>query len=743
MKTRIIFLFLLLAACTLSIKAQKTVVIEQPYYEVKNSGIDNISKIELTPTQTRVYVHTTFIPHWWVKFPTATFIQPTGTEEKILAIGIEKGEFDKEIYMSESGDSTFVLIFPPLDKSVKSFNYGEEDKTIIFGVSIEKDTKKLQKQNEQQQAKRLQDAIKWIETEVAKSEPELPNYDMATFFRNDTVRIVGYIKGYKPQLGFSTGIVYASNELTREDFPIVINIHPDGRIEGNIPSIAPSIQYMRINDISFNLYTEPGKTLGIVLDWDEFLLADRYRDKRWEFKDFTFFGPLAKVNTNLLAINTKTYNWNDYEKDMKSLTPNEFKQKALDLLNENLQIIEKAKTNELSSKALTIKQNEVLVDYAYILMNFSSSREYYLREDTTSTVAKTPITDDYYDFLNTLPLNDPAFLIPSSASSFINRYEYADFFTRVRPIWSLPEISFIQFLKNEKKVIFTEEEKIIVDFIEETFGKSFTSEEWEPIQKLRNENEEAFDAFNQKYEKEEKEYYEIYVDPLQLSGGEYFRKEWESKDSVVTNNPQLMPSLVYDITKTRSLISLDNATTKEEGMAMLKVVEEAITHPFLKSEALRMFNKKFPETEIFAYELPQTAAAETFKQLIAPHKGKYILVDFWGTSCGPCIHGIKGMKEKREELKDSKDIVFLFITGESDSPSKEHYDSFVQEQGLTYTHRLSKDDYNRLRELFKFNGIPRYETVDREGRILTKSISPYSFDYSFLQLLEKEAASIF
>ena len=739
MKTQIISLLLLFTACTLPLKAQKTVVIEQPYYEVKNSGIDNISKIELTPTQTRVHVHATFLANWWVKFPKETFIQPTGKNERILATGIEGGEFDKEIYMPESGDSTFVLIFPPLDKSVKSFDYGRSDKTIIVGVSLEKNAKKL---NAHKKAEQEKNALKWIEKEVAQSEPELPDYNPATFFQSDTARVVGYIKGYSPKLGFSTGIVYASNILTHEDFPIVINIHPDGRFEGNIPLIAPSIEYISINETGFNLYLEPGRTLGIVLNWDEFLQADRYRDRMWEFNDVAFFGPLANVNNSLLTNTLKHYDGRNYEQDIKSLSPEAFKQKLQDILNENLQIIEKEKTNGLTGKALTIKQNEAWANYAELLMGFALMREYYLKEDTTNAVAKMPIIDDFYDFLHALPLNDPAFLIPSYSRHFINRFEYADFFRLYSLLYKSPEMSFSMFLEQEKKIVFTEDDKMVADYYKKVVGQPYTQKEWEADRKYRDENKEAFETFEKKYEKEQEEYYKLYLAPLEMSKEDQFRKECELKDSVLMQKFQLTPNLICDITKTRSLGSYFRYAppSKQAGINMLNIIESAVAHPFLKSEAIRLFNQQFPEVETDSYELPQTAISETFKQIIAPHKGKYILVDFWGIYCSPCIQGIKQMKEKREELKDSEDIVFLFITGESDSP-KDRYDKLVEEQGLVYTHRLSTDDFNRLRELFKFNGIPHYETIGRSGNVLKNPITPYSFEHEFQQVLEKEKAA--
>ena len=46
------------------------------------------------------------------------------------------------------------------------------------------------------------------------------------------------------------------------------------------------------------------------------------------------------------------------------------------------------------------------------------------------------------------------------------------------------------------------------------------------------------------------------------------------------------------------------------------------------------------------------------------------------------------------------------------------YNDFIKDQELAKTHRLSSDDFLYLRQLFKFNGIPRYVLINKEGKVL-------------------------
>lgn len=740
------------------------IVIFNPAYELKNSGITNISKIELKDNETRIHVHCTFIPNWWVKFE-GTYIQDCATGKKIVASGIENGEFDKEIYMPSSGDSTFVIIFPKLDKSITQIDYGDSGKIEVFGISLDPNIKASR-------SKEIPTNVKdWINEELGKAKRKTPvNLDSDEFFTKEPAKIIGYIKGYDRRLGFSTGIIYSGSEITREDYPTVIEVHEDGRFEATIPMDHPQYTYLSLSKALLNYYIEPGQTLAIVLDWDEFLAADRFRNDRYEFKDIAFIGPLAQINKELYNVNSilKRPPYSTvYSDEVKNMKPDEYKAHQEEFTKEyrselqallmkdsttpdskTIQAINSIKDNDglktllekepLSPHTKTILNINSMVEYATCLYEYEMNYKYAQRDNNQNIV---PI--EFYDFLQDIPLNDQKLLLSSSFSTFINRFEYCSPFeaSYKRHEQFEPKKQYNEYLFEELELLPSDEDK---DFIQAMDSINHWMNDVEISEqdraKVLSEFMKKGEAFHSKYEKYKDEYKKKYLDEIpERTQVDINLGQWKIKDSIYTDVFKLNPGLIYDIAKTRSLdyILGKSLKNKDDARIFLSSFEKGISHPFLKKESERLFLKNYPDRVTAGYTLPDgDKGAEIMRKIIDPFRGKMLFIDFWGIFCGPCISGIKDRKETRAKYKDNPDFEFIFITSEGESPL-DRYNTFVKEQELQNTYRLTEDEYLYLRQLFKFNGIPRYILIDKDGLVLNDNFSMHNFEYELPKLLGK------
>ncbi len=110
---------------------------------------------------------------------------------------------------------------------------------------------------------------------------------------------------------------------------------------------------------------------------------------------------------------------------------------------------------------------------------------------------------------------------------------------------------------------------------------------------------------------------------------------------------------------------------------------------------------------------PEVPNEQLFEAIVAPYKGKVVLVDLWNTWCGPCRNALKANEPlKTDELSDP-DIVWLYIADESSDPVQ--YGEMIP--GIKGVHHLvSADQIQTIRKQFEVDGIPYYILVDREGK---------------------------
>jgi len=734
MKQTILTCIIALAIPWVSIAKNKVIV--NPAYEFSNSGIEHITKIESGKNETRLHIHITFLPNWWVHFSQATYIEDCATGKRLHATGVVGGEFDKRIFMSKTGtgDSTFVLIFPPLDKSVTKINYGsfdpedEDDKDVatIFGISLKKKAKPAKKGIPAK-------VSKWINGELAKAKRKtLMDFESGEFFSPDTARLIGYIKGYDTRSGFSTGMIYVANDITNEDYPVVIQIHEDGRFEGVIPMNYPKYMSVYFKESNVGFYIQPGQTLAMLLEWDDFLTADRLRNITYIFKNTRYQGAAADINNELSAFYAQLPHLSSrkFYDGIKDKNPDEFKSFLNKYLSDYTRVHQQLlETEKLSEQSKVILQNNYQIMYAGRLF------EYEMRHRIQSNY-QPQLPLEFFDFLQDIPLDNKELLSAEGFGTFINRLEFSPpFFHGVmkKLLKKIsPEKTNIQYLFEELNIQKTPEDEAFLLMLDSINIKlSRPDIPLEKREKLAEEFNNALQKFNERYEQQNEAYQKKYVDVIKkLTLGERALEEWRIRDSIYINELKLNQGIVYDVTKIRSLSSTFRSVLKNntedawnflfaltDMSNFLTALTADIPEPFLKKEAERLFTKYFPTEPRAAYELPDTHEAKIFKEVIAPFKGKIILVDFWATTCGPCVYTIKQHKELREKYQDSPDIAFIFITSEEESPLKA-YEKFVTEQELTHTFRLNADPYRYLRQLFRFNGIPRYVLVDREGKIL-------------------------
>ena len=112
-------------------------------------------------------------------------------------------------------------------------------------------------------------------------------------------------------------------------------------------------------------------------------------------------------------------------------------------------------------------------------------------------------------------------------------------------------------------------------------------------------------------------------------------------------------------------------------------------------------------------------------------KGKVVLLNFWGTWCGPCRQEIPAFIKLTEKYKkDGLEIIGITLT----SGSPENIQSFSDKWGINYT-LLTDIEGNETQVVTakygqvtgqRITGIPTTFIIDREGYIRQRYVGPRS-----------------
>jgi peroxiredoxin len=100
-------------------------------------------------------------------------------------------------------------------------------------------------------------------------------------------------------------------------------------------------------------------------------------------------------------------------------------------------------------------------------------------------------------------------------------------------------------------------------------------------------------------------------------------------------------------------------------------------------------------------------------------RGKVIFLNFWATWCGPCKEEMSSMEALYQDFK-KKDFTFLSISVDYEGlkPVKEYIEK------NKYTFPVLIDPKCGVLDLYEVKGIPTTFIIDKNGRMIGKSIGP-------------------
>ena len=565
--------------------------------------------------------------------------------------------------------------------------------------------------------------------------PDYPTKDTRTDFVNngyktDTITLIGWLKDMPEHYkSLKTFDINYQNFITDREQSVHADLDEQGRFTAKIPVLNSTEFYMDWSRCFINTMLEPGKTYFMLCDFKEgrrFFMGDDCRLQNELFKSmYNWFaqnvslrgegGHLAEVSKRMDARNATPELFDEYIAAMDSTL--QVMNAGIDALSEahptlSTRFIRYMKGNTRCGMGRDLGQARFNAAQSQLSEN---ARKY--AYDTFWTKIEEPVTlyRDMSTFLR--DYIDDASRARNAVFSFSLRDSYKDFASN-----------------DEELALLTRWKKWI--------DEASSLIEAEPTVEAKIRKSQELDSLNSDMIKEVDKIVQGPKATKIINGGLLINT---LKQYILTLDSLHAAPFIKDLWLSRQAFGHIDHERTSLLPSVMDTIKTMIGHPEciaqiekLNDHYLAIENREFDKLVLKSSDnLADLSEGEALlKKILEPYKGKFVLLDIWGTWCGPCKEALSHSTEEYARLKDY-DIEFLYLANNSPKESWENVIKEYNVSGDNVAHyNLPAEQQAAIERYLDVHSWPTYKLFNRNGDLLDLKVDARDLE-NLARLLEQ------
>ncbi len=119
--------------------------------------------------------------------------------------------------------------------------------------------------------------------------------------------------------------------------------------------------------------------------------------------------------------------------------------------------------------------------------------------------------------------------------------------------------------------------------------------------------------------------------------------------------------------------------------------------------------------ELKAKKIEKEAKADTVK--LSDFEGKYVILDFWATWCGPCLRKLPELKALHSKIKNDTRFVLIGVSLD-DAKDEKMLGKFLAKREMPWIHGLAGGWETEIVREYGVSAIPTVLVIGPDGKIL-------------------------